>query len=72
MHKQQERDRMGEEYRHIALADRQRAAELLLGQGAQDQADDAGGHRHVETRMPKPRMPMIHRIIRSTTLLLSV
>ena len=48
MHEQRQRDRVGEEHRQVALADRQRAAELLLGQRPQDQADHAGRHRHVE------------------------
>ena len=77
---------MGEEHRQIALADRERTAELLLGQRPQDQAaltealtnlvDNAGRYavrdRPVEIRVAKPKMPMTHRMIRSVTLLFSV
>ena len=39
---QRQRDRVGEEHRDVALADGERPPELLLGDGAEDQADDAG------------------------------
>src|SRR3546814_1307909 len=39
------RQRRGEEHRCVALADGERAAELLLRQGAEDQADHRGRHR---------------------------
>src|SRR5690606_41713060 len=38
----------GEEHRVVALADREGAAELLLGQGPQDHADDGGRHGEAE------------------------
>ena len=42
------RERVGEEHGPVALADRQRAAELRLGERPEDQTDDAGRHGHAQ------------------------